>query len=133
MTKQIDRDFDLLLGDQAEGPGYFSEKATYNITEQIFQRMEELGLSKSDLAQRLNTGKPYVTKILRGNTNFTLQSLEKIARALEFEGGLEVRLIKKSATHDMRRLDSHRNPKNGSRTQTTRNAIKMERRGSLKA
>lgn len=115
MTKEIEQEFDLLLDSPSGGSGYFSERATYDITEQIFRRMEELGLSKSDLAQRLNTGKPYVTKILRGNTNFTLQSLEKIARALEFEGGFEVRLIEKPATRHHRRTGSHDNPKNGKR------------------
>jgi transcriptional regulator with XRE-family HTH domain len=52
------------------------------VTGALIARMERLGVSRSELARRLGTSPAYVTKILRGDTNFTLSSLAKIAEAL---------------------------------------------------
>ena len=37
------------------------------------------------MARRLGTSPAYVTKVLRGNANFTLATIVKLARALESE------------------------------------------------
>jgi transcriptional regulator with XRE-family HTH domain len=50
--------------------------------------MGEQGVSRAELARRLGTSQAYVTKVLRGNVNFTLAALVKLARAV----GGEVRL-----------------------------------------
>lgn len=102
MKDEISDRFDRLFGETSVESKYHAERVVYEITEQIHQRMEEIGISRAELAERLNSGKPYVTKILRGNSNFTLQSLEKIAQALEFEGGVEVRFLGKQSDHPRR-------------------------------
>jgi transcriptional regulator with XRE-family HTH domain len=53
-----------------------------NVSDQILFWMKRVGVSKSELAQRLGKSRAYVTKILQGNTNFTIESLVQIARAL---------------------------------------------------
>jgi transcriptional regulator with XRE-family HTH domain len=53
--------------------------------------MEQQGVSKVELARRLCKSRAYVTKALQGNTNFTMPSLIKIARALNRK--VEVRLL----------------------------------------
>lgn len=60
------------------------------VTRALIARMDRLGVSRSELARRLGTSPAYVTKILRGDTNFTLGSLAKIAEALGSR--LELRL-----------------------------------------
>ncbi len=57
-------------------------------TEELCRLMEEQGVSRAELARRAGTSPAYITKILRGNTNFTLATMAKLARAL----GMEVRL-----------------------------------------
>jgi transcriptional regulator with XRE-family HTH domain len=53
-------------------------------TESILLRMEELdGLSRKELAERMGATKPYVTKLLKGESNFTFETLVKLAQALE--------------------------------------------------
>ena len=63
-------------------PVYWTERAILSVTEEIFVAMEKRGMQRSELARRLGTSPAYVTKILRGKANFTLESLARIALAL---------------------------------------------------
>jgi transcriptional regulator with XRE-family HTH domain len=62
---------------------YDLEGAKYDISEQIHLVMEHQDVSKAKLARKLGKSRAYITKILQGNANFTLESLVKIARALD--------------------------------------------------
>lgn len=66
-----------------ESTAYKVESAFLEFTEKMLERMEARGVSKSMLADRLGTSRPYVTKLLRGESNLTLESMVKIADALE--------------------------------------------------
>jgi transcriptional regulator with XRE-family HTH domain len=59
------------------------EGAKFDISEHIYSMMERQGVSKAKLARRLGKSRAYVTKMLQGNANFTLDSLVRIARALD--------------------------------------------------
>jgi len=63
-------------------PVYWTERAILSVTEEIFVAMEKRGMQRSELARRLGTSPAYVTKILRGKANFTLESLARIGLAL---------------------------------------------------
>jgi transcriptional regulator with XRE-family HTH domain len=58
------------------------EGAKVQIAEEIHLAMERQGVTKVELAKRLDTSRAYVTKILQGTANFTIESLTKIARCL---------------------------------------------------
>jgi plasmid maintenance system antidote protein VapI len=58
------------------------ERAKVEIAEQIHRIMEQQNISNVELARRLGSSKAYVTKILQGNSNFTIESLIKISRAI---------------------------------------------------
>lgn len=64
---------------------YWLEGPVLDFTHDLLRTMARQGVSKSDLARRLGTSPAYVTKILRGNANFTLLSMVKLARALNSE------------------------------------------------
>src|SRR5574344_1087969 len=64
---------------------YWVEGAKIEFAEQMLAQMEAQNISRTDLATRLGTSSAYVTKILRGSTNFTLESMVSIARALNCE------------------------------------------------
>jgi transcriptional regulator with XRE-family HTH domain len=70
---------------------YFVQGAIIEFTEAVVTRMEELGVSKSNLAEKLKCKPSYVTKFLRGGTNFTLESMVKIALALDSEISIRLR------------------------------------------
>ncbi len=72
--------------DQLKGDFEFRfETIIYRLTEKIAQKMEEKKITRTELAKRMNVSSPYVTKILRGNANFTLRSMLSLADALDQE------------------------------------------------
>lgn len=83
--------FDDLYRDAESHEDYWIAGAIQEFTEMIFLTMERKGISRSELARRLGTSPAYVTKILRGNANFTLATMVKLARALgaDLRVGLE--------------------------------------------
>ena len=72
-----------LFRDLEHDPEYLAEYAIVEFTEDMAKRMEDLGITRSELARRLDTSPAYITKILQGNANFTLKSMVRIAQALE--------------------------------------------------
>ena len=84
--KKVDKtstNFQELLKEIKNSDSYEVEVVRDSISEQIFQLMQTKRISKAELARRLNTSTPYITKLLQGNGNFTLETLVKIARAFE--------------------------------------------------
>lgn len=67
---------------QAErDPDYWRDIAVTDFTRAVHARMQALGISQGELARRLGTSRPNVTKLLTGS-NFTLQIMTRIAMAL---------------------------------------------------
>jgi len=52
--------------------------------------MKANGVSRSELARRLGVSPAYVTKVLRGNVNFTLDSMVRLVRAAGGDVSLQV-------------------------------------------
>jgi len=52
--------------------------------------MEVNGVSRSELARRLGVSPAYITKVLRGNVNFTLDSMVCLVRVAGGEVSLQV-------------------------------------------
>ncbi len=61
---------------------YYSESIRIEVAESIYELMEKQGVTKAELARRLNTSRGYITKLLQGNKNLTLDSICKVAHAL---------------------------------------------------
>jgi len=66
------------------------EGLKHEISESIFQAMERNDVSRAALAEQLGTSRAYVTKVLQGATNFTLESLVKIAGALNCNVSVQI-------------------------------------------
>lgn len=63
---------------------YQTEELSLAFTESVLLRMEQLGdMSGKVLAERMGFSEAYVSKLLKGKNNFTLETLVKLARALE--------------------------------------------------
>ena len=80
-----------LLQTTEQSNAFELDRLKVEISEQIYQAMNQQGISNSDLARRLGKSRAYVTKLLRGTTNFTLESLVRISRALSNE--VEINLV----------------------------------------
>jgi transcriptional regulator with XRE-family HTH domain len=59
------------------------ETLVLEITEKISKKMKQKKISRKDLAALLEVSPPAVTKILDGNSNFTLRKLLSLADALD--------------------------------------------------
>ena len=57
----------------------------------ILRRMKQLGVSQSELARRMEVSRPYITKVLRQDVNFSFQTAAKLAHALEMDFFPELR------------------------------------------
>jgi transcriptional regulator with XRE-family HTH domain len=72
--------------DQArDSHAYRAEGASIRFTEDLVAHMKSCGLTRTALAEKIGSSPAYITKILRGDTNFTLDSMVKIATALGCE------------------------------------------------
>lgn len=55
------------------------------IAMKMLNRMEELGLTQKKLAERMGCSQQYVSKVLRGRENLSLETLCKIENALDLQ------------------------------------------------
>ena len=57
----------------------------------LLRRMKELGMSQTDLARRMKVSRPYITKVLRQDVNFSFRTAAKLANALKMDFMPELR------------------------------------------
>ena len=57
----------------------------------ILLRMKELGISQTELARRMDVSRPYITKLLRQDVNFSFRTAAKLAHALSMDFMPELR------------------------------------------
>jgi transcriptional regulator with XRE-family HTH domain len=101
-----------LYREAKEHDDYWVAGLVHDFTEALARRMEEQGVSRAELARRIGTSQAYVTRVLRGNVNFTLATLVKLARAVGGEVRLDLRQpaarVTKPAVPAARAATTHR-------------------------
>ena len=76
----------LDLGERLRKEGRLQiDQAKLELSEQVFQLMQDQRVTEAELARRLGSSRAYVNKVLQGNTNFTIESLVKLGMALGCE------------------------------------------------
>jgi len=73
------------------------ETLMIELGESITCLMNAHHLTRTELARRLGVSKPYITKILNGKPNVTLETLLKLSDALE--GELKLGIVPKKVPH----------------------------------
>ena len=71
-------------------PKYWVEAMRFDFVEEVERMMEERGVSRAELARRLDASPAYVTQLLRALFNPTLLTLAKIALALDARISLQL-------------------------------------------
>lgn len=82
--------FATLFAEAEKRDEYHVAGIKIEIAEQIYTMMEKRGVSQSDLARRLGKNRAYISKILKGTTNFTVDTLVRIARKLNAEWDIQL-------------------------------------------
>lgn len=67
-------------GDKQEKPWINHSQMIANI---MSARMKELGMTQKALAQKMNCTQQYISKILKGRENLSLEALSRIESALD--------------------------------------------------
>lgn len=75
--------FKTLIRKARERDSYWAAKVTLDFTEDLVRLMEQRGVSNAALAKKIGSSPAYVTKVLRGDTNFTIETMVRLARALD--------------------------------------------------
>ena len=70
---------------------YWVESAKLDFALTLEQQRRVAGLSYADLAKKMGTNAAYISKVFRGDTNLTIESMVKLARATG--GQLDVRIL----------------------------------------
>lgn len=81
--EQIHQEIQAALKAARETHQYRAEGASIEFTNAMLTRMRQVGVSRSKLAERIGVNPAYISEILRGDTNFSLETMVKIANALE--------------------------------------------------
>lgn len=78
------------------------------VTERILEIMEEKGISRSELAERLGVSKAAISKLLNNGSNMTLKRLLTIAEALGHEVRVDLRSVEHRIEENVIQYDARR-------------------------
>src|SRR3989338_8971004 len=74
---------DKALREYASDPDFQAAGSAFEIMEQASLLMESAGISRSELAERMNVSRPYVTRLLKAPSNLTLRTMWQLALSLD--------------------------------------------------
>lgn len=90
----MDKVLEKLKQYQSESPSKWSEEAAFRrdnkswlrrsqkIAVKILSKMRECGISQTDLAHKMGCSQQYVSKILKGQENLSLETISKLEDSL---------------------------------------------------
>ena len=61
---------------------YWTSRAILEFTSDLYQLMKQRGNTKADVARSLKTSQAYITKVFKGDVNFTIDSMVRLTRTL---------------------------------------------------
>lgn len=75
--------FKSLIEKARQHDAYHAAKVTLDFTEDLVRLMEQREVSNAELAKKIGSSPAYVTKVLRGDTNFTIETMVRLVRVLD--------------------------------------------------
>lgn len=97
--------FTAMLQDAKSDDSYWVEAAKLDFALEISRQMKAKSVSRADMAKLLGTSPAYITKLLRGDANLTIESMVKASRVLGSD--LHMHIAHRDAA--VRWLDVHTN------------------------
>lgn len=79
------------LDEWRDDPDFIAEEKILGFTESISWIMVKEGVSRVELANRLNVSKQFVTQFLNGTPNMTIKTMVSVSMALGYEPYIDVR------------------------------------------
>jgi transcriptional regulator with XRE-family HTH domain len=88
-----------------ESVDYWTQAAMRRFVLDINSRMSAQYISRVELAKKLGTSPAYITKALRGDVNFTLETMTKLALAVG--GKLHIEVVNREMSPRWRQMEWH--------------------------
>lgn len=88
---KLNRKIAEYLAGRKQHDSYWVEQLKLDFSISLEKRRKNAGLSYADLAKKINTSPAYISKIFRGDANFTIESMVKLSRATG--GKVDLRII----------------------------------------
>jgi transcriptional regulator with XRE-family HTH domain len=74
------KSFAKLFEEAKKRDSYWVANAIYTFTEELHNLAENENISRTELARRMEVSPAYITKIFRGDVNFTIDTMVRLAR-----------------------------------------------------
>jgi|26BtaG_2_1085354.scaffolds.fasta_scaffold04210_7 transcriptional regulator with XRE-family HTH domain len=103
------------------------EAAKLDFALELKRVMDQGGIKNVDLAQRLEVSKPMVSKLLRGDTNMTIETMVRAAKAVG--GNIFIKVVRNNCTpklFEIVKAEQHRSPQ----TKMVKNTYRIAMDGS---
>lgn len=98
----LSKSLKAFLDKAKQSDAYWVEKAKLSFALALERWRRQSGLTNKQLAEKIDSSPAYITKVFRGDTNFTIETMVKLARACN--GQLDIRIIEET---DASRWASH--------------------------
>lgn len=101
----VNKKLAALIEEEKKQDIYWVEEAKFDFALMLEKQRQISGLSLSDLAKKIATSPAYITKVFRGDSNLTIESLVKLARATG--GELEIKINNRLASQETQVQPQH--------------------------
>ena len=95
MQKNVKRSrglcFEDYLKSSEKNMKYDENRFNLSILSQVFSIMKKEKITNAELANRMNVSRAYITKLFKGNCNFTIKTVTAICRALDSDVDIRIK------------------------------------------
>ena len=105
MSRKVYKSFEELWDIVEDSEEFDISEAILDFTIELENLVKKRGFSRAELAEIMGTSQAYITKIFRGNTNFTIGTMVKLVRAISGKISLHVTPAEEGDINWLRRLD----------------------------
>lgn len=87
----LSKKLQVILDRAKQSDSYWIEKIKLGFALSLEARRRNKGMTNSDLAKEVGVSQAYMSKVFRGDTNFTIETMVKLARATG--GSLQLEIV----------------------------------------
>lgn len=102
------KSFKTLIETAKHRNNYWFETAKLDFSVELNRMFKRSRMTQAELANKIDSSPAYITKVFRGDTNFTIETMVKLARAVDGELHIQItpKNIKKQWFNELTSFDS---------------------------
>lgn len=83
-----------LMEKARRGHRYWASRLAIDFAVDLNRLMKRKGMKNADLAREIGTSNAYISRVMRGDANFTIETMVKLAMAVD--GRVEIKVVDKN-------------------------------------